>query len=208
MPGFNVNFTGSNPEQARAICTEFTNIMIRENFADREEIARETAEFLGRQVDDAKHKLDDLDSKLAAFKGRYVGQLPEDSEKNLQILMGLNSQLDSNTQTLNRAQQDKAYAESMLAQHLAAWQSSADDSADPKTLQKQMADLQSQLLQLKARYTDDYPEVIKAKNDIKALQKKINEVSAAAASPAAANEPRPVLPSRRRFNSFGCRSTS
>jgi len=182
VPGFNVNFTGSNPKQAQAICSEITNIMIRENFADREAIARETAEFLGRQVQDAKNKLDELDAKMASFKAHYPGQLPTDSDKNMQYLMALNSQLESNTQQLNRAQQDKAYAESMLAQQLAAWKSTAD-STDPKTLQKQMADLQSQLLQLKTRYTDDYPEVVKAKNDIKALQKKIDEANAAAANP-------------------------
>jgi polysaccharide chain length determinant protein (PEP-CTERM system associated) len=188
LPGFNVNFTGDNPQQARAVCIELTNIIIRENFSDREEVARETTDFLGRQVEDAKHRLDDLDTKLASFKGQFMGQLPEDSEKNLQVLMGLNSQLETNSQTLNRAQQDKAYAESLLAQQLAAWKSTASDSADPRTLQKQMADLQSQLLQLKARYTDDYPEVVKAKNDIKALQKKIDEVNAAAANPAAVTE--------------------
>ncbi len=188
VPGFNVNFTGNNPQQAQTICFELTNIIIRENFADREEVARETTDFLGRQVDDAKHRLDDLDSKLATFKGQFMGQLPEDSEKNLQILMGLNSQLETNSQTLNRAQQDKAYAESLLAQQLSAWKSTAADSADPKTMQKQMADLQSQLMQLKARYTDDYPEVVKAKNDIKALQKKIDEVNAAAANPPAVTD--------------------
>jgi uncharacterized protein involved in exopolysaccharide biosynthesis len=96
--------------------------------------------------------------------------------------MGLNQQLEAASQTLNRAQQDKAYAESVLAQQVAAWKSTADDNADPKILQKQMGDLQSQLLQLKARYTDDYPEVIKTKADIKALQKKIDDVNAAAAS--------------------------
>ncbi len=182
VPGFNVNFTGNNPKTAQAICSEISNIMIRENFADREAIARETAEFLGRQVLDAKNKLDELDSKMAAFKARFPGQLPTDSDKNMQYLMTLNSQLEAHTQALNRAQQDKAYAESMLAQQLAAWKSTAD-STDPKTLQKQMSDLQSQLLQLKTRYTDDYPEVVKAKNDIKALQKKIDEANAAAANP-------------------------
>jgi protein tyrosine kinase modulator len=182
VPGFNVNFTGDNPKQVQAICSEITNIMIRENFADREHIAQETAGFLGRQVQDAKNKLDELDSKMAAFKARYPGQLPTESDKNMQYLMALNSQLEANTQTLNRAQQDKAYAESMLAQQLAAWKSTAD-SSDPKTLQKQMADLQSELLQLRTRYTDDYPEVAKAKNDIKALQKKIDEANAAAANP-------------------------
>lgn len=182
VPGFNVSFTGNNPHQVQMVCSEVTGIMIRENFADREEIAKQTSEFLGRQAQDAKQNLDGLDSRLASFKARFLGQLPEDSDKNLQILTGLNQQLEVTSQTLNRAQQDKAYAESVLAQQLAAWKSTADDSADPKALQKQMADLQSQLLQLRARYTDDYPEVIKAKADIKALQKKIDDVNAAAAA--------------------------
>ncbi|HXU17501.1 MAG TPA: Wzz/FepE/Etk N-terminal domain-containing protein [Terriglobales bacterium] len=182
VPGFNVSFTGNNPRQVQMICSEVTGIMIRENFADREEIAKQTTEFLGRQAQDAKQNLDGLDSRLATFKARYLGQLPEDSDKNLQILMGLNQQLEAASQTLNRAQQDKAYAESVLAQQLAAWKSTADDNADPRILQKQMGDLQSQLLQLKARYTDDYPEVIKTKADIRALQKKIDDVNAAAAS--------------------------
>lgn len=182
VPGFNVNFTGRTPQQAREVCSELANIIIRENFADREQVARDTTDFLGRQVADSKRSLDELDTKLAEFKKKFIGQLPGDEEKNLEMLRSMNSQLDAATQTLNRAQQDKAYAESMLATQLAAWKSS-ENSSDPKTLQKQMADLQDQLLQLKARYTDEHPEVIKTKNDIKALQKKIDDVNAAAANP-------------------------
>jgi uncharacterized protein involved in exopolysaccharide biosynthesis len=51
------------------------------------------------------------------------------------------------------------------------------------TLQKQLSDLQAQLITLKARYTDDYPEVVKAKNDIKEVQKKLDDINAAAAKP-------------------------
>jgi len=187
VPGFNVSFTAKDPRQAQQIATELTNIIIRENFSDREQVAQDTTAFLGRQAEDSKRDLDALDARLADFKKHYIGQLPEDSDNNLKILQGLNSQLDANTQTLNRAQQDKAYTESLLSEQIAAWKSS-QSSTDPTTLQKQMSDLQSQLLQLKARYTDDYPEVVKAKNDIKALQKKIDEVNAAAAFPNAVNE--------------------
>jgi uncharacterized protein involved in exopolysaccharide biosynthesis len=109
--------------------------------------------------------------------------------------MGLNSQLDANTQTLNRAQQDKSYTESMLAQQLAAWQS-AGTSTNPQTLEKQLSDLQSQLLQLKAHYTDDHPDVVKAKADIAEVKKKLAEVNAASSDAtndnsgkAAASEP-------------------
>ncbi len=119
-----------------------------------------------------------MDSKLAAFKKQYVGQLPGDEENNLKILMGLNSQLEANTQTLNRAVQDKSYTESLLAQQLSAWRS-AQTSNNPETLQKQLADLQSQLVQLEARYTEDHPDVIKAKADIAGVKKKLAEANTA-----------------------------
>ena len=183
LPGFNVAFTASNPRRAQEVCAGVTNIMIRENLSDNTSNARNTADFLGRQVEDAKRNLDQMDAKLADFKKRFVGQLPGSEDKNLQMLMGMNSQLDANTQTLNRAQQDKAYTESMLAQQLAAWKSS-QTSTNPQSLQQQLATLQAQLISLQAHYTDDYPDVVKTKRDIAEVQRKLDEINAAAANPA------------------------
>src|SRR6266567_4665581 len=182
VPGFNVNFTASTPGEAQAVCAGVTDIMRQENLKDRAGIAQNTTDFLARQVEDAKGKLDDMDAKLADFKKRYIGQLPGDEDNNLKILMGMNSQLDANTQTLNRAQQDKAYAESLLSQQLAAWKSS-QNSTNPQSLQQQLATLQAQLITLQARYTDDYPDVVKTKRDIAELQKKLDELSKAASNP-------------------------
>ena len=89
--------------------------------------------------------------------------------------------------TLSRAQQDKAYTESMLAQQLAAWKSSLS-TTNPQTLEQQLTQLQGQLLQLQARYTDDYPDVIKAKADIAEVEKKLKEVNAAAVSASSSDE--------------------
>ena len=182
LPGFNLTFSASNPREAQAILGGLADIIVNENLKDRAAAAQNTTDFLARQVEDAKHNLDDLDAKLANFKRQYIGQLPGDEDNNLKILMGMNSQLDANTQTLNRAQQDKAYAESLLTQQLAAWKES-QTSTNPQTLQQQLATLQSQLITLQARYTDDYPDVVKAKRDIAELQKKLNELNAAAANP-------------------------
>src|SRR4029077_5590009 len=140
--------------------------------------AKGTSDVLNRGIEDAKHNLDDLDSRMADFKKKYVGQLPGDEENNLKILTGLNSQLEANAQTLNRAQQDKAYTESILAQQLAAWQST-QSSTNPQTLEKQLSDLQSSLLSLQARYTEDHPDVIKTKADIAEVKKKLAEVNKA-----------------------------
>src|SRR5713226_1327524 len=123
MPGFYVNYTAANPREAQQICNELTSMMIEENLKSRQDVARGTSDLLDKGLEDAKHTLDDMENKLAGFKKQYVGQLPGDEENNLKILMGLNSQLEANTQTLNRAQQDKSYTESLLAQQLAAWKS-------------------------------------------------------------------------------------
>ena len=176
MPGFTVSFTAASAREAQQICNELTSLVVTENLKEIQATAQGTSDVLDRGIEDGKRSLDDLDSKLAAFKKQYVGQLPGDEDNNLKILMGLNSQLEANTQTLNRAQQDKSYTESMLAQQLAAWKSSLS-STNPQTLQKQLSDLQSQLIQLQARYTDDHPDVIKAKADIAEVKKKLAEIN-------------------------------
>jgi len=181
VPGFNVNYTDSNPGRAQKICNAMTSLIVDENLRSRASVAQGTTEFLGRQVDDAKRSLDEQEAKLAAFKRQYMGQLPSDIDNNMRMLMSLNSQLDASTQTLSRAQQDKAYTESMLAQQISSWKSSLS-STNPQTLQTQLTQLQGQLLQLQARYTEDYPDVIKTKADIAEVEKKLKEINAAAAA--------------------------
>ena len=176
--GFYVSYTARNASEAQQICAELTSLMMNENLKSVQAAAKGTSDVLNRGIEDAKHNLDDLDSQMAKFKEKYVGQLPGDEESNLKILTGLNSQLESNTQSLNRAQQDKAYTESILAQQLAAWQST-QSSTNPQTLQKQLSDLQSTLLGLQARYTDDHPDVIKTKADIAEVKKKLAEINKA-----------------------------
>lgn len=175
VPGFTVNYTASNAREAQEICTDLTSMLLEEDLKSRQDVTQGTTSFLTKQVDEAKQNLDDLDKKLAAFKDQHMGQLPGDEDNNIKILMGLNSQLDANTQNLNRATQDKAYTESMLAQQLAAWKAS-QATTNPQTLQQQLSQLQAQLIDLQARYTDDHPDVIKTKADIAQIKKKLAEV--------------------------------
>lgn len=186
VPGFNVYYSDSNPIRAQKICNAMTSLIVDENLRSRAEVAQGTSEFFSRQVEDAKRALDEQDAKLATFKKQYMGQLPGDSDNNMRMLMSLNSQLDASTQTLSRAQQDKAYTESMLAQQIAAWKSS-QSSTNPQTLEQELSQLQAQLLQLQARYTDDHPDVIKAKADIAEVKKRLNEINNATANASASD---------------------
>jgi polysaccharide chain length determinant protein (PEP-CTERM system associated) len=172
LPGFFVNVTLDDSRTAQEVCTTVTSMFIEENLRRRQQQSEDTTQFLSQQLTDAKAKLDEQDGKLAAFKSHYIGALPEQEQTNLNLLNGLTTQLDAISQSIARAQQDKTFTQSMLAQQIAELQSSQTGQS-PDTVQKQLADLQTELTSLRARYTDDYPDVIKTKADIAALEKKI-----------------------------------
>ncbi len=177
ITGFYIKYTDSSPAVAQKICNELTSMFVEEDLRMAQQSAQGTTAFLTSQVNEAKQGLDELDAKLAGFKRRYFGQLPEDQQNNLKILSGLGSQLDATTQTLNRAEEDKAYTESMLGQSLATWKASQSNTDDPKALKQQLASLQGQLLGLQSKYTDQYPDVIKTKKDLAEVQRRLNETN-------------------------------
>jgi polysaccharide chain length determinant protein (PEP-CTERM system associated) len=207
LPGFYVQFTAKAPAQAQQVCAALTSMLLEENLKAREDLAQGTTDFLSRQLQEAKQNLDDLDSKMATFKRQYLGQLPGDEDTNLKLLMTLNTQLDASTQTLGRARQDKTYAESVLAQQVAAWKLS-QSATNPQTLEQQIAALQSQLITLENRYTDAHPDVIKTKNDIAELKRKLDEANATVAqtsdttTPGAGSEPVEVRQLRMQLRQY------
>jgi polysaccharide chain length determinant protein (PEP-CTERM system associated) len=177
LSGFSVAVTLETPQSAQLVCSTITSMFIEENLKSREQHSVDTTQFLSEQMVEAKAKLDEQDAKLAAFKGRYLGFLPEEVQTNLNLLAGLNSELDAATQALSRAEQDKSMTESMLTQQIAAWRAS-QSGRNPDTYQDQLAVLQVELSTLQTKYTDDHPDVIKVKTEIAAVKKKIVESDA------------------------------
>lgn len=174
LPGFTISVIFEDPHLAQQICSTVTSMFMEENLHLRQEQAEQTTQFIAKQLDDAKSKLDGEDAKLAAFKRRYLGSLPDEEQANLNLLMGFTSQLDAVTQELSRGQQDKSFAESILSQQLLAWQSS-QNGQNPESLDQQLSALQTQLAELKSKYTEDHPDVIRVNNDIDSLKKKMSD---------------------------------
>src|SRR5216683_268944 len=176
LPGFYVNVTFNNPRLGQQICTEITSMFMEQNAHALEQQAARTTSFLSQQLEEAKAKLDAQDAKLAQFKKQYLGSLPEEEQTNLSLLMGMNSQLEANTQALSRAQQDKAFNESLLNQQQANLEASQHQPGkNPETMEQQLNALQDQLTVLQARYTAEHPDVIKIKNSIEEAKKRMAE---------------------------------
>src|SRR5882724_4521047 len=177
LPGFTIEVVAGRPQLAQEICTEITSMFLQQNVIVSERKAEDTTDFISRQLQEAKAKLDDQDAKLADFQRRYMGALPEEAQTNFSLLTGLASQLDSVTQSLNRAQQDKLFLESALSQQVATAKIS-QTAANPDALSRQLAALQDELASLRTRYTDEHPDVIKVKNEMTRLQQRMDEQAA------------------------------
>ena len=198
LPGFTISFTADDAHLAQQVCTEITSMFVEEDLRLRERASTGTTKFLKDQLDQAKKKLDEQDARLADFQRKYMGSLPGNTQTDMNMLTAYGSQLDAVTNELTRAQQDRAYAESLLAQQVAAWQNSQKSpEIRQDTLEQQLSMMQTQLVSMRAQYTEDYPDVVKLKNDIAAVQKKIADSSAKADDkstppPASTNRPEPA----------------
>ncbi len=179
LPGFVITFTGNDPRLAQQVCAEITSMFIEESTRLRTQRAEGTTDFLKSELERAKRNLDEQDAKLADFKGKYIGALPGDEQVDMNMMASISSQLDAVTSQLNRAQQDRSYQESLLAQQLTVWQASQNRGGPPAdNLDRRLADLQEQLVGMQANYTAEHPDVVKLKNDIASLKKKIDDNAA------------------------------
>lgn len=177
LPGFYVDVIFDNPQTAQQICTEITSMFMQQNTREREQQAVSTTSFLSQQLEEAKSKLDDQDQRLAAFKRQYLGSLPEEGQTNLNLLTGMNSQLEANVQALSRAQQDKTFNESLLTQQEASTVVLAPGGQNSgETLDQQLNVLEDQLSSLQARYTPEHPDVVKLRNQIEEFKRRMASV--------------------------------
>ncbi len=196
LPGFYIAFKSGDPHTAQQVCTEITSLFINENLRSRSDSAEGTVDFLKSQLSDAKRNLDEQDARLAAFQEKYIGRLPGEEATNSNMLSSLNTQLESANQALARMQQDKTFAESMLAQQLGTQSMANPTSAVPMTpvnsaAMDELLTLQAQRTELLTHYTADYPDVTAVDRHIAELRRQI-----ARTIPARTSGSAPVVSSR------------
>lgn len=141
-----------------------------QNIRQRQKQAEDTTEFLAKQLEEAKTKLDEQDARLAAFQSRRMRGRPDDEKANVTLLAGATTQLEAVTP--QSGGQQKAFVESLLNQPLADLKKTRGGQTS-KSLEQQLSDMQNELAVLERRYTDKHPKVIQLKRAIAQLENQI-----------------------------------
>lgn len=175
LSAFNIYYTGRDPKLAQRATSELANLFITENLEQRQERSENTTRFLEDQLNQARQTLTAQESRVRAFKDKHIGELPTQTATNMQILAGLQSELQTQRDALSRAKQQNTYLESLLNQYRAVGQTSTKGGDSTPgglaAIDQELDRLKAQLADLTSRYTEKHPDVRKTKEQIARTEK-------------------------------------
>jgi succinoglycan biosynthesis transport protein ExoP len=181
ITAFRVNYSARDPHLAQQVTSELTDLFINENLKVREQESEDTTQFISSQLENARAGLAEQEAKVRQFQAQHEGALPSQQASNLQILSGLQSQLQNEQDALNTAKQQRVYLQSLIEQYRGLHGNTRTADGTPTGLQAidlELERLKAQLTDLSTHYTDYYPEVQSVKDEIVKTQKRRDELAA------------------------------
>jgi succinoglycan biosynthesis transport protein ExoP len=204
MVAFSVGYTTTDPRTAMTVANRLADLYVEENSRSRSRKAAGTSEFLETQLADVRQKLQAQERRIAEYKERHIGELPEQREANLRTLERLQAQLQLAHETHRRAQERRQLLTQSLAEidqsTGAATAASGRDLTPAESAALRLNLLRQELAQLRARYTDSYPDVVAVRQQIAGLEARVQELRAEEsrrARPVPASAARPSGPELR-----------
>jgi len=168
---FNLSYRGRDPETVAQVANTLASFYVEENSKIRERQASQTTQFLKVQLEATKARLDEQEARVRNFRARHLGELPQQMGLNLATLERLQAQLHLNSTNLLRARDQRA---ALLKQLTGSDASGAGaDSASARLIK-----LKRELVELRTRFSDKYPDVVRVKTEIAALERELVGVKA------------------------------
>jgi uncharacterized protein involved in exopolysaccharide biosynthesis len=180
LPAMQVSFSYRDKYKAQEVTGDIVTRFMNENTQEANALTDTTTEFVRDEYDRVKRQLDQIEQKLAEYREKNVGRLPDDAQLNMSQMNALESQLGALNEAQSRNYEQHMMLESNLRiaqQRLHAIQSPAQQSHDQHLadLDREIQGLQNTVAQLKQRYTDDYPDLQAARQQLSFVQKQRNE---------------------------------
>jgi polysaccharide biosynthesis transport protein len=179
---FKISYSALNPRVAQQVTSELSALFISENLKVRQAQSEGTTKFIEQQLEEARQALSLQEAKVSQFQTAHDSTLPSQQASNLQILSGLQTQLQNEQDSLNTAKQQRVYDQSLIEQYRSLHPTSrtADGApADLTAIDLELSKLRSQLADLSSKYTDSYPDVRKLKAQIARTEKTREDLVAA-----------------------------
>jgi polysaccharide chain length determinant protein (PEP-CTERM system associated) len=204
---FNIAFYSIDPKLAQALTRRTVETLIQSGSISRKNRAIEADQFLEEQLRQTQQSLSAHEDKIKQFKLTHLGELPEQGEANMNALSRLDVQLAATENALQQLHERKKLLGVMAQEQKRMLQMTQDmilpkqNSASAVIIESSpnpaLAAKQAELAALTAKYTPQYPDVIRLTREVELLKQKLakeNEASAKAAELASVEAPKSQMP--------------
>jgi polysaccharide biosynthesis transport protein len=162
---FTLSYEGKNPETVLQVANTLTSLFLSENQQVRERQTAETSQFLEVEMSRVRKELAALDNSIADFKQAHMQELPELLQINLEGKARTERDVERLADQLRTLNDRKGFLQSQI-DSLSLNFGNQD--------KKRLEDLKIELINLKARVSDEHPDVIKTRREIVDLEKQIS----------------------------------
>lgn len=178
LPAMEVSFAYSDKYTAQKVCQELVSRFMTANREQNMQVQQATNEFLSDEGARAKHDLDDVEKRLAAYRQQNAGRLPDEQQSNIAEMNALENRANGLSDGLSRNTEQKMMLESELRiakDRLATYQVNSPQALSENQkvagLDKEIEQLQDNIEAMKGRYTEDYPNLQAAQERLTFLKK-------------------------------------
>lgn len=168
---FELAFDNESPAVAQRVASDLVSLFLNENLKQRTEATEETLTFLTAESEKLGANVAELESKLAAFKERNAGALPELSQLNLQLMNSREQELVQIDNQIRSLEQQRVYLESELAQQQPTTDLYSETGQRILGPADRLKVLESEYIPLSARYGAGHPDVVAMRKEIDSLRR-------------------------------------
>jgi uncharacterized protein involved in exopolysaccharide biosynthesis len=176
---FKLSFDSAAPEAAQRVANDLVSLYLNENIKTRQQRAAETSSFLAEEAERLSQHISRIQDKLARFKARNQGRLPELAQLNLQLTERTDAEILRVERELAILEDRRIAIEGQLAQvrpnaPLGTGGEAVLDPAD------RLKNLEARHAGLSGVYSDDHPDIKRMRREMAALRRETGAAPAPA----------------------------
>jgi len=160
---FQLSYDADSPEIAQQVADELAKLFLNENVRMRTQQAESTSGFLSEEEVRLGANLAELEAKLAAFKERNTGRLPELMNLNMSQLERTQRELEDTERQIYNLEERKLLLQGQLAQ--------VEPYAGLNSPGGRLRMAQTEYLSATSKYSPDHPDVVRAQREVEVLKK-------------------------------------
>jgi polysaccharide chain length determinant protein (PEP-CTERM system associated) len=172
---FTLSYEGENAQKVQRVANPITSLFLQEDLKVRKHQASSTFEFLKAEKNRIQLKLAEYENKLAIFKKKNVNSLPEVFQLNMQSLDNLQRNIERTKENLRTLREKKSELKEQLANTPEDIEGTRLQREIKEDDERRLEALKMELINLKTKFSDLYPDVKKLKIEIAELALKVEQ---------------------------------